>query len=301
MELTSKELRILKLMEKYEQPNLESSLKEFHTLVDTLLYLNETLRVEQTQIHNWQKYSESLLFKFSLHALTLYEILSGMTLKSHSLLKELNNIKVLDSSSSKVILRSQLETLLMYYHIYVNPQDDDEKQLKYYAWIYSSLLQRARFPTETEKGKIQKAKDKVEIENIKTLIQGLKSFNNLSKKQQTTLLNTGSGKLFNHWATILSDTGFKENHAITIMYNYLSMYAHSEGLSVIQLSSGSFAYEKNVEDIIFDINTSKLLVCLMIDAITKLFKPIETKFKTLDENLQTDIDFYCKLAFFTKL
>ncbi len=296
MELTSKDLRVIELMKQYERQDLEFNLKEFHNLVDTLLYLNETLRLEQTQIQSWQKYSETLLFKFSLHALTLHDILSGMILKSIYFPKELNGAKVIDISSAKVVLRSQIETLLMYYHIYVNPKDDDEKQLKYYAWIYSALLQRSKFPAATEHGKAQKSKDKEEIDKIKITIQGLTSFRNLSQKQQIALLDSGSGKLFNHWATILNETGFTEKHAISIMYTYLSMYAHSEGLSAIQLDSGMFKYEKNKEDANLDLHTSKLLVCLMISALVQLFKPIENKFKTLDENLQTDIQFYSKLS-----
>ncbi len=296
MELTSKDLRVIELMKQYERQDLEFNLKEFHNLIDTLLYLNETLRLEKTQIQSWQKYSETLLFKFSLHALTLHDILSGMTLKSTYFPKELNGAKVVDISSAKVVLRSQIETLLMYHHIYVNPSDDDEKQLKYHAWIYSALLQRSKFPAATEQGKAQKSKDQEEIVKIKLIIQSLTSFKKLSQKQQTALIDTGSGKLFNHWATILRETGFTEKHAISIMYTYLSMYAHSEGLSAIQLNSGMFKYEKNKGDANLDLHTSKLLVCLMISAIVKLFKPVEEKFKTLDENLQTDIQFYNKLA-----
>lgn len=296
MELTSKDLRVIELMKQYEQQDLEFNLKEFHNLVDTLLYLNETLRLEQTQIQSWQKYSETLLFKFSLHALTLHDILSGMILKSSYFPKEINGAKVIDISSAKVILRSQIETLLMYYHIYINPKDDDEKQLKYYAWIYSALLQRSKFPANTEHGKTQKSKDNEEIDKIKITIQGLTSFKNLSQKQQIALLDSGSGKLFNHWAAILNETGFTEKHAISIMYTYLSMYAHSEGLSAIQLDSGMFKYAKNKENANLDLHTSKLLVCLMISALVQLFEPIANKFKTLDENLQTDIQFYSKLA-----
>lgn len=296
MELSSKDLRVIELMKQFELQDLEFNLKEFHNLVDTLLYLNETLRIEKTKIQSWQKYSETLLFKFSLHALTLHDILSGTILKSTYFPKELNGTKVIDISSAKVVLRSQIETLLMYYHIYINPKDDDEKQLKYYAWIYSALLQRSKFPAASEEGKVQKAKDQIEIGKIKVTIQSLTSFQALSQKQQLTLLDSGSGKLFNHWATILSETGFTEKHVISVMYTYLSMYAHSEGLSAIQLSSGMFKYEKNREDVNLDLHISKLLVCLMISAIVRLFKPVENKFATLNEDLQTDIQFYSKLA-----
>jgi hypothetical protein len=296
MELTSRDLRVIELMNQYERQDLEFNLRELHNLVDTLLYLNETLQQEQTPIQAWQKYSETLLFKFSLHALTLHDILSGLILKSSYFPKQLNGVKVIDISSAKVVLRSQIETLLMYHHIYVNAIDDDQKQLRYYAWVYSALLQRKAFPTSTEQGQLQKANDQAEIEKLKTIIEGLISFKKLSQKQQIALLDSGSGKLFSHWGTILKETGFSEKHAISIMYTYLSMYSHSEGLSAIQLNAGMFRYEKNKKDANLDLHTSKLLVCLMIRAIVDLFKAIEIRYKTLDENLQTDIEFYSKSA-----
>ncbi|MCG9899088.1 MAG: hypothetical protein MH132_03725 [Hydrotalea sp.] len=295
--LSSTDLRVIELMSQNNRKDLGFNLKEFHNLIDTLIYLNETLRLEQTQIQSWQKYSETLLFKFSFHALTLHNILSGMNLKSNYFPKELNNEKILDISSAKVVLRAQIETLLMYHHIYVNPKNDDEKRLKYFAWIYSALLQRIKFSTETELGKTQKLKDEEEIDKIKMIIQGLESFKTLSKKQQKTLLVSGSGKLFNHWATILNETGFTGEHMISNMYTYLSMYAHSEGLSAIQLDSGNFKYETNKDSANLDLYISKLLVCVMISALVKLFKPVENKFKTLDKNLQIDIKFYTSLAF----
>jgi hypothetical protein len=296
MNLTSKDIRAIELLQQYDRQDFEHNLKEYHNLIDTLIFLNETLRLENTQIPYWQKYSETLLFKFCLHGLTLRNICSGVILQSTYFDKELSGAKIIDISSAKVVLRSQLETFLMYYYIYVNPANDDEKQLRYHAWIYSALLQRQNFPTTTEFGKNQKKNDLVEIERIKIEIQKLTSFKKLSAKQQKALLENGSGKLFNHWAQILKETGFSETHAFSIIYNYLSIYSHSEGLSAIQLNGTSFAYEKNKEQVDLDIHNSKLLVCLMITAITKLFVPVKMKYNTLPDNLRYDIEIYSSMA-----
>ena len=84
----------------------------------------------------------------------------------------------------------------MYHYIYVNPDNDDLKELRYNAWIYSSLLQRQEFPAETEYGKRQKEKDLNELAKMKSIISNLNSFKYLSPKQQQSLLNSESGKLF---------------------------------------------------------------------------------------------------------
>ena len=294
--ITAKDIRAIELLNQYDRKDFEYNLKEYHNLVDTLIYLNETLRLENIKISYWQKYSETLLFKFCLHGLTLHNICSGLTLQSSYFEKELNGAKVIDISSVKVVLRSQLETFLMYYHIYVNPKSDDEKQLRYHAWIYSALLQRQNFPTTTEFGKQQKEKDLIEIENIKIEIQKLSSFSNLSVKQQKALLKTGSGKLFNHWAEILKETGFSDKHAFSTIYNYLSMYSHSEGVSVIQLSDKAFTYEQNKGQADLDVHNSKLLVCLMITALIKLYEPVNIKYNALPDNLRYDIEIYSLMA-----
>ncbi len=288
--------RIQHLMLLNNGKGLEEHLREYHNLLDTLLYLNEALQEAKTQIKPWQKYSETLLFKFSFHGLTIHSILSGITLKSSYYNKELTGKVVIDTASAKVVCRSQLEAFLMYNHIYVNPKNDDQKELRYYAWVMTSLLQRQNTPTLTEFGKSQKARDKIEIDKMKTKIQGLASFNNLSSKQKAALLDNGSGKLFSHWADILKETGYNEKHAFSIMYAHWSSYSHSEGISAIQLTGNSLLYKKENIESLNDLYTSKLLVCLMITIIVRMFKVIEIKYNTLPWELQFDISFYNRQA-----
>ena len=296
MELTSKDLRMIELFRQYNEYTLEQKLDEFHNLIDSLLYLHETLADEKISIQSWQKDSEILLFKFSLHGMTLHDILTGLTLKSSYFERELHGKRVIDISSSKVVLRSQLETFLMYHYIYINPSNDELKQLRYYAWIYSSLLQRQGFPSKTSFAKEQKKKDAAEMKKIQSIISKLTSFKELSDKQQKALFERGSGKLFMHWSAILEETGFSENHSFSTLYNYLSMYSHSEGLSAIQLRDNSFSYNKNIELAKLDLHQSKLLVCLMITSIIKLYPEIEKRFKTLPEKLRFDIEIFSSMA-----
>jgi len=294
--LTQKDLRSIELASKYERHNLAENLHDHHFFIDTLIYLHEALTEQKIEIKYWQKMSEVLLYKFSFHGLTLHNILSGLTLHSNYYKEEMEGKTIIDIGSAKAVLRAQMEAFLMYHYIYVNPADEDMKELRYNAWIYSSLLQRQDFPSETEYAQKQKAKDAIELDKMKSSIRNLNSFQLLTPNQQERLLRTGSGKLFSHWATILKETGFTEQNAFYDLYNYLSIYAHSEGLSAIQLEYQPDAFENAVSQANLDLHHSKLLACLMISSIVNLFESVNKKLKTLPETTQWDIELYSMLA-----
>jgi len=296
MNLTQKDLRAIELLKKYNSQNLVENLAHYHLLVDTLLYLHEAIAEEQVPIKYWQKDSETLFYKFAFHGLTLHQIFNGLQLSSVYYNKEVKGKSMIDLSSARAILRTQFEAFLMYHYIYVNPVDDDLKELRYNAWIYSSLLQRQEFPSKTEFAKKQKAKDKIELSKMKERISKLKSFQNLSGKQQKSLLDTGSGKLFSHWTTILKETGFSESSPFYIIYTLLSVYAHSEGLSIIQLSYQPDLYKNILNQANLDLHNAKLLVCLMINSIGKLYKVAKNRYDTLPEQLKYDIEILSMMA-----
>ncbi len=296
MQLTPKDLRAIELLEKYNRYDLAENLNEYHLLVDTLIYLHETISEEKVQIKYWQKDSETLFYKFAFHGLTLHQILHGLELKSIYYKDVMAGKKIIDISSAKTVLRTQLEAFLMYHYIYVNPTGDDLKELRYNAWIYSSLMQRQEFPAETEFGKKQKEKDLKEIQKMKDLISKHKSFQSLTTKQQQSLLNSGSGKLFSHWTTILKETGFSEKNPFYTIYALLSVYSHSEGLSIIQLSYQSDSHKNALSQANLDLHHSKLLVCLMINSIMSLYKVVLEKYEKLSEQLKYDIEIYSMMA-----
>jgi len=301
MELTPKDIRAIELVKKYNRHDLAENLADYHLLIDSLLYLHEAIAEEQVQINYWQKDSEILFYKFAFHGLTLHQIFKGLKLNSVYYEVEMNDKNSIDISSARAIFRAQFEAFLMYHHIYVNPVDDDLKELRYNAWIYSSLLQRQEFPSKTEFGKHQKAKDKIELNKIKDTISKLKSFQNLSAKQQQSLLNTGSGKLFSHWATILKETGFSESNPFYTIYTLLSVYAHSEGLSIIQLRYQPDRHKDTISQANLDLHNSKLLVCLMINSIMKLHEVVKKKYDTLPDELRYDIEIYSMMAIKDKI
>ena len=296
MSLTEKDLRAIELWKQYNRYNLTENLKEYHFLIDTLVYLHEAIAEVVHPIQYWQKLSETLLYKFAFHGLTLHNILSGLQLRSEYYKEDMSKARIVDIASAKVILRAQLECFLMYHFIYVNPEDDDLRELRYNAWIYSSLLQRQNFPSETEYARKQKEKDRIEMEKMKKTISNLRSFKALSPKQQQSLLMFGSSKLFNHWSTILKETGFSESNPFFMIYTLLSIYSHSEGLSIVQMGYDEKGAENTNSQANLDLHHSKLLVCLMITSVTNLFTVVKDRFDKLPEQTRFDIELYSMMA-----
>ena len=131
---------------------------------------------------------------------------------------------------------------------------------------------------------------------MKEKIRNLVSFKKLTDKQQHSLLTSGSGKLFSHWATILKETGFSEGSPFYTIYTMLSAYSHSEGLSIIQLSHQPSSYKNLISQANIDIYNAKLLVCLMINSIVRLYTAVNKKYGSLSDQLKYDIEFYTQLA-----
>jgi hypothetical protein len=279
---------------------VKDELIEYHKFIDILLYLNEVLKETNTQIPYWKKFSETLLFKICFHGISIHNIISGFELNS-IFISEINNHKIVDRASSIVILRSQLEAFLMYRHLYVNTKNDDEKELRYLAWILASLKLRQTFPENTLVGKKKKADERVEIDKIQNRISGLNAFTELTKKQQLSIFEAGSSKLFKHWSTIMVESGYNENHIFSIDYKYWSTYAHSEGLSIMQLHDSSFYKKENDTSIIADIHSSKLIIASMIIFLSNDFDEVGSRFNTLEPELQFDIEYFYNLSLISHL
>lgn len=289
-EFTPKDHRAIELVYKYNNDDMATRLKDFHHFLDTLIYLNQELADTGYEIKAWKKFSETLLMKFFFHGLSLHQIYSGLTLTSGYFGKEVNGKRYIDIPSGRAVLRSMLETFLMYHYIYVNPEDDGVKELRYYSWIYTGLLNRHEFPSKTEFAKAQKLRDQREMERLKEIIITLPAYGSLTSKQKQALLKEGSAKTFMHWNKIMEETGFIKNNPFVTIYTMLSVYAHSEGLSAIQLNSAVNDPTFQTGQANLDIHNAQLLVCMMILSHIKIFPVLQPKFNSLKDETRYDIE-----------
>jgi hypothetical protein len=269
----------------YLRKDLNANLEDFYEMIEVLFRLHETLGKSAIVIKPWEKYMETLINKLGIQALSLHHLVQGYSYApKRTDAGRFSNKTILDITSCSAILRAQFENFLMFSHIYINPDTDDEKELRHCAWIYSALLLRQKHPTNEAESLLQKEKDKIAIARLAEQIKKLPSYERLSIKQQKSLLESGSGKLFSHWEKIMEESGFT-NSTFKLLYNMLSIQAHSEGLSSLQLSQASSFKDSiaNQDMANMYLLHSKILICLMIEAINKRFDIAAKEFEKLDE------------------
>jgi hypothetical protein len=295
MALTVADLQMFRIYKMYQAKDLPSSLGEYHALVDALTYLNETLADQKIEFPHWWTYSDTIVIKFILHSHTIYTIASGNNIQS-KYIEELSRTKIIDISSLKIILRAQLEAFLMYHHIYVNPSLDEEKEFRFNAWMYTSLIERQQFPSDSEIARTQLKKDAIELQKLEQQLKASTYFDTLSPNQQNTFLRKGSARMYKSWKAILEESGFSNEHLLTTFYSIMSNYAHSEALSILQIKQSSLSYNESSTQANFSIFTSKQLVCLMISKLISSHKVVEERFLTLPEELRGIITGYAMIA-----
>lgn len=298
MGLTEEDYWAIELANLYDSKNLENLKIHNKDLLDLLIYLHEILAEDKVKVHESVIFSEELIIKFYFHGLTINKISEGFYFQSKyfangAIAKE----KFVDVSSILTIGRAQLETLLMYQHLYINSENENELLLRYYAWIYTALIQRSNTPTNTPETKQKRDDDIKTMEILRLQMENLFSLTNLSKNQQKSLLEKGNGKLFKTWEAIFKDSGFS-NGIFTKLYYILSVYAHTEGLSVIQMKSSKY-YNKKEEnsDLIFmQLFCSTLMTSVMIDNICKKHVSCKNRFERMDKKLKYTVQFLIKVS-----
>lgn len=282
-----------------ESRDIAETLKHLYQNLDLLVYLHEILGQENVILKENEIFLESLVLKFYLHGISLYNIASGYKITSNYLdNKILSKNEIIDISSLFTVGRAQLETLLMYYHIYVNEKDENVQNLRYYAWLYSALLQRleyqdARVPEEVVEN------TRMEIEMWKNKIINCPAYNNLSEKQQKALIAKGDGKTFKKWNEIFTDCNFSKKGFVQEFYYILSVYAHSEGLSGIQLKQMKYfkSGKTNQTYMYLQIATSWILTSAMIKNLVDRFPVIKIAYNKLDNEIKLENDMLIKILY----
>ena len=134
------------------------------------------------------------------------------------------------------------------------------------------------------------------MERLIEIIKDLPAYGQLTPKQQVSLLKEGSAKTFTHWNRIMEETGFAPNNPFFTIYTMLSMYAHSEGLSAIQLNAAVNDPTFQTDQAKIDIHNAQVFVCMMIQSHIKIFPVLQAKFDSLADETRYDIEILAMLG-----
>lgn len=284
----------------YTTRNISEIKKKLFDSTDLLVYLHEILAEDNVQLEENDIYSEQLILKFHLQNLSLIDLSEGHSIKSKYYKNKASDIKFLDISSIITIIRSQYESLLMYQHLYSNSDNKEDQKLRFDSWMMSSLILRSKVFSDTKIKNNEIIEDeKKAIDNFKKSILENPMFKTLTEKQQKSLIENGSGKLFKTWDTLLSESKFNSKGIFSKIYFIASVYAHSEGILALQLKQTK--HLKNhpfmKETLYLMLFYSYLMTNVMTKNIVEKFPEVKQRYDKLDEKIKFEINFNNQLAF----
>lgn len=139
---------------------------------------------------------------------------------------------VLDISSINVLVRSTLESALVFHHLFVSPHSADQAEFRHLTWVLADTLERLEFPATLPESLETQRDEREQADAITACIKASGEFQKLTAKQQKAIMN--DGRWSPGWATIARAAGLSELHA-TNVHGLLCSYSHSGSLSVLQV------------------------------------------------------------------
>lgn len=200
--------------------------------------------------------AEGLAVKFSAHLLSTLYLYRGINLPDLS--KPIINFP--DHTSLNVIVRSAFETNLVFYYVFLDPQNENEKDLRYFCWEIAGMYQRQSFPSPSKEHITQLRQEKEMIKNIEEKIKQnpvYLSYSNTKQKELLGKLEKGEWR-DKGWKKIALSAGYSKLNS-EIMYSLLCDHAHSGNLSVMQ---GWQAKNFNERRQLMEAAIGHLLICI---------------------------------------
>jgi hypothetical protein len=226
---------------------------------------------------NQEQYAYNLVSKFLSHASTIFLLIKLETEKNKPNLP----VEVSFLASVDILVRASFEAYLTFYHLFIDSQEVEEKEFRYFRYVYSGYLER----TNIYKNDLVYSKHENIIENDRRtagrLYQSLiknNSFRKLSPKERRTILD-GKWRL-GDWTDIAFKAGFSDKISIFV-YKYLCGYAHSASLSVRQLKT-ILALGQQYNSIDSLIVLLNICMAKMIQAYVKVFPSTLVYFNDLE-------------------
>lgn len=287
--MDEKTLRTIEFLNNYERNDIEENLKQYREIIGVVMELNDYVHESKITMAPWKSYLGTMLQKSALHGYTLSTIVGGQEMEIDYLSKKGINRKIIDISSSYVLLRSHLETFLMIDFIYFQPKREAESRFRYMCWEYSSLKSASKYSTK-DKPVIAKYIEKNEPK-IMALWEEIEKSPYFKKQYRKTLKHRGDSKLGYRWNDLIKLSKLTPL-LFDNLYSLLSKHAHSESAGIFHLKNTQLGYHKNHKDGYIPLFLSKCLTCLTILRLKDYIKIVDIKFNTLSSRLRNDIEIY---------
>ncbi len=208
-------------------------------LLDILYRVTEANKGESTGPDAIFYDAQGLIFKVFAHGASTLHLLR------RTIIEDFPSVEVnfVDPGSVHVLVRAALEAFLTLHYLYVTPVSEEERELRYLSWRIAGLMERQNYPILSSQVVARKAQDMSVIDKWRTKLHSNPLFNQLTARQQEGISNgryrllplslPGPWKIPS-WRKLAESADLARFYADT-GYSFLSGYAHSTSLSVLQM------------------------------------------------------------------
>lgn len=276
---------LIEHLKKHYEGSHEENLHSLTELVQVLGDLVEGVALAKVKTGKFDYHLQTLVNKIILTSYSIIHLCRGYEIKSHKN-PELK-VNVIDYPTSFVTCRALIENYLTLCYIYNNDLAEDERLFRYKLWEVSGLISRQSFDTSQFQENQQKKQDEAKvIETILKEIENMPEYSTLGKQQKKKLDTYGLPRI-ESWHNLIDESDLKPEMFKQI-YSYYSSYAHSEYISILQISQANLNAQSksNIEMIKTTLSVVRIVTCLSIKFYSKRFKSAEIVFNTLPNTIQ---------------
>jgi hypothetical protein len=274
---------------------LEEHRESVQHWINILGDLSQSLADARIKTDEWKYYSDTLIHKLIFTSNSIISLSRGNDLQSFR--PQGFKLRVIDYPSLFVLTRSLIENYLTLCYIYNNNLSTEERLFRFKLWQISGLMTRQNFQDpdnlfDAEK----KASESKIIEQIFSEIEKMEEFKSLDKRKLQNLKKHGVPRI-KSWHDLINESNLKQP-IFSKKYSFFSEYAHSEFLSILQISQASLNEEvqSRSENVPMVISTVRMIVSLCIRYYIRNYKCAELIFNTLPVSHATAILLWCKIA-----
>lgn len=261
----------------------------------TILYTER----KKTTLNEWQNYSNLLIDKFAIHSGSFFHLSEGLI--EHNNSTEERKVFGYDLFTVNSTFRAIMETYATFYHIYVEPASEEEREFKFLLWKIDGLCEKKRFiinESDFEGVKEILIKDRELLCKTTKQFETCSFYKKISDTELEKIYNTSKNRY--KWRftyinevikpftiTELVTHTFKRRGFINL-YKYTSIHIHSNYYSIedFEKHRGKEVSREYTDPLI---RMAILTTLLIMDDISRMDKNVEQVFNSFTPELKNFI------------
>lgn len=281
--------------------SLEENQQSLKDLIHILSELAEAVGDAQMKFPSWNLHLQTLIAKIIFTSHSIVALSLGY---DYGFYKRREKIRIIDYSSLFTLTRALIENYVTLCYIYNNELPEEEKIFRFKLWEVSGLISRQNFDTLnlendksiTEEINKKKEAERLLIEKIMNDIRALPEYGKLDSRKLNQLSTYGLARV-QSWQMLIQQCDLG-TELFSTCYSFFSSYAHSEYLSILQISQANMNSKnpQNITNAQTSLGLVRMIIALSIEFYTKSFKPAEITYNTFPDKTKMAIKIWQDIA-----